>query len=419
MSSRHSPLADRWLKRAGGLAAFLSFGLVAGALGSLAFTYRLPIKFSWGFHGFILPTPLIFSTVGWLVTSRLPRHPIGWLFHWTGLGFAVQAFTEEYAVYALMAHPGSLPGGDVFAWIDNWVWIPALGPAVTLLFLFPNGRLLSPRWWPVVGFLILGVVSLTVGYALLPGPMQSSLPISNPFGVASTLPARAISLGFPLLLTAILAAAASVGLRLRRAEGVEREQIKWLVYAAGLVPLVVALDFAVGPNTLFAEIATLIAILAVPVAVGVAILRYRLYDIDLIIRRTLVYSVLTAALALVYFGSVALFQGLLAAVSREQSPVAVVASTLVIAALFAPLRRRVQEFIDRRFYRRKYDAARTLAEFAAAARDETDLEQLTGRLVAVVEDTMQPARVGLWLAENPEVAAEKRGARRSRTEARR
>ncbi|HEY3232269.1 MAG TPA: hypothetical protein VGJ87_23760, partial [Roseiflexaceae bacterium] len=227
----------------------------------------------------------------------------------------------------------------------------------------------------------------------------------NPVGIAGLAGASGFVQGLiegPFGLTIVAACAISVLVRFRRAQGIERQQIKWFAYAAGVLIVVGTLGtFLPFLPGLLKDVLFTFAVGSLPVAVGIAILRYRLYDIDLIIRRTLVYGVLTAVLALVYLGSVVLLQVIFRALTGETSQAAIVASTLAIAALFTPLRRRIQTTIDRRFYRRKYDAAKTLAAFSAQLRDEVDLNALTGELLAVIAETIQPAHVSLWLREAP------------------
>jgi hypothetical protein len=399
--------AERWLRRLAWLAWITALALALAAFGLLLVTLHVPIQLSWGFRGYVHIVPVIFATIGLLIATRLPRHPIGWLFLYAGLGFALQALSEEYAIFALMARPGALPGGEFAAWIDNWLWVPLLGPVLVLLFLlFPDGRLLSRRWWLAIAVLAAGTLALAVQYMLQPGPMESSFPIPNPYGVSSPIVGVAAALGFPLFNVAIILAVSALIVRMRRASGAERDKMKWLAFAAAVVGVTMPLPFLIGPFTLLAQTLVLLGILGIPVAVGIAILRHRLYDIDLIIRRALVYAVLSGLLGLLYFGAVIIFQTALRALTGTSSQLVVVASTLAIAALFNPLRRRVQAFIDRRFYRRKYDAAQTLAAFAATARDETDLDALAGRLVSVVDETVQPAHASLWLAA-PSAAAQR------------
>ena len=341
----------------------------------------------------------LFGGVGALVASRRPRNPIGWLFLVFGAVAAVAASTDLYAYYALVESPGSLPGGDWVAWVGGGVWHPAFGFFVFAFLLFPNGRLPSARWRPLawvaaVNYLVGGLLGL------LWGPLFGQLyPYAEPpFRLPGYSVADAAFVVFLLVNFGLLALSAiSLVLRLRRATGVERQQLKWFVYAVALLALVFPLGILIfGDGTLIVLLLPL-----VPTAAGIAILRYRLFDIDVIINRTLVYGSLTVTLALVYFGGVTLTQALLGTLTgqRELPQLVVVASTLVIAALFNPLRRRIQSFIDRRFYRSKYDARKTLEAFAARLRDETDLDDLSEDLVGVVRETIQPEHAALWLRD--------------------
>ena len=331
-----------------------------------------------------------YSVIGAVIASRLPNHPIGWICCAIGLIAAVDHFGGEYAVYALLAHPEALAGGQAMLWLQGWFWMLFVGLIVFLLLLFPNGRLPSSRWrpfaWGSVAVISVGVIwssaiSPDVRFDAPPSPIQL------------------------LVLLLGLVAAASVVVGRRNARGVERQQIKWLLYAGPIWFVGSALKIAVfffmlveGAWGLWVSY-LLVAVggLGGPIAIGIAILRYRLYEIDILINRTLVYGSLTALLALVYFGGIVVLQRVFVVLTGEKSTLAVVASTLVIAALFNPLRRRVQEFVDRRFYRRKYDARKTLEAFSARLRDETDLGALRDELVGVVRETMQPAHVSLWL----------------------
>jgi hypothetical protein len=280
-----------------------------------------------------------------------------------------------------------------------------IGLQVSYLLLFPTGRLPGRRWRPLA-WLVVAFVSVGVALsAFSPGAYLGSLgPIRNPLGVEGLTGAYKALLyaGAPLLFGA---AVLSLFVRLRRAEGVERQQLKWFAYAAAMFALgivLIVIPLAVDTPSWYVRAATAVftaAGTAIPIAIGIAILRYRLYDIDLLINRTLVYGSLTVMLALVYFGGVAATQAVFRTLTgqEEQPQIAVVASTLLIAALFTPLRRRIQSFIDRRFYRSKYDARKTLEGFSAKLRDQTDLEALNNNLVGVVRDTMQPAHTSLWL----------------------
>ncbi len=325
-----------------------------------------------------------YSTVGVLVASRRPGNPVGWVLCAIGLSWGAAHFNSEYAAYALLAAPGSLPAAEAAAWIYSWLWVPGLGLIVFLALLFPNGQLPSPRWRPFAWLSVLLMAAGTIMAAFSPGPMLG-LTVRNPLGIEG-LPNVYQQLQ-ALMFTLIFVASASMLVRLYHARGVERQQIKWVAYAGALaggasLPTYTVLEArGVGWLEVLGYIPVLIGILGVPTAVGIAILRYRLYDIDFLINRTLVYGSLTGVLALVYLGSVVMLQGLFHALTGQGAQLAVVASTLAIAALFNPLRRRVQAFIDKRFYRRKYDARKTLEDFSAKLRDETDLDALNAALV--------------------------------------
>src|SRR5215203_4085237 len=341
-----------------------------------------------------------YSTVGAVAASYRPENPVGWVLCSIGLSWGVAHFTSEYATYALLAAPGSLPAAEAAAWVYSWVWVPGLGFIVFLPLLFPSGRLPSARWRPFAWFSVLLVAAGTIMAAFSPGP-GVGLSVRNPLGMES-LPDLNEELQ-ALMFALIFVASASLVGRLHHARGVERQQIKWVAYAGALgggasLPTYTVLE-AVDLRWLHmvGYVPALVGILGVPTAVGIAILRYRLYGIDILINRTLVYGILTAMLVAVYFGGIVLLHGMFVALTSEKSTLAVVASTLLIAALFTPLRHRIQSFIDKRFYRSKYDARRTLEAFSATLRDETDLEALNNDLVSVVRETMQPAHVSLWL----------------------
>jgi len=349
---------------------------------------------------------LAFPIVGVAIVSHRPQNAIGWMFCFIGFGNILSVFAHEYAYYALVTQPGALPGGVWVGWSLFWV----AGVTWTLMFLafllFPTGRLPTPRWRPVAWVIVGVIFGLSVLTAFESGRLLD-IPVSNPTGVEQASAILAVIRGIllPVLVGSIFAVAASVIVRFRRARGEESQQLKWFAYSVsflvgslglGLLNTEMlhnrAIEYAAG-------ISGIVAVVAVPTAIGVAILRYRLYEIDIIINRTLVYASLTAVLALVYFGGVTATQALFRYLTgQEQLPqLVVVASTLVIAALFNPLRGRIQSFIDRSFYRKKYDAAKTLEGFSTKLRDETDLEALRDDLVEVVRETMQPAHVSLWL----------------------
>jgi hypothetical protein len=400
----------------------LSLALTALSILLIAFNLSLntPIYFYW-----LEPATIAvgYSIIGAIVASRLPSHPIGWLCCAIGVMAAVETFSPEYAIYALLAHPEPLLGGKVTLWLSIWVWILMFGFIVYLLLLFPTGRLPSNRWRPFAWLSAALTLVAAILMAISPNAVLDTLgpsgkgriSLANPLGVEGLpnlyLPVQTFVLALGLV------AAASVVVGRRGARGVERQQIKWLLYAGTI--------FFVGnflKNTDFSPLGEVswglwigyllvgIGGLGGPIAIGIAILRYRLYEIDTLINRTLVYGALTAILAALYFGGIVVLQRVFVAFTGEQSTLAVVASTLVIAALFNPLRRRVQAFVDRRFYRRKYDAAKTLEAFSAKLRDETDLNALSDDLVGVVRETMQPAHVSLWLHPDPALKDKKKRA---------
>jgi hypothetical protein len=345
-----------------------------------------------------------FSTVGAIIAARRPDNAVGWSLLVISLALGAAFVGQVYADYTLVAAPGSLPGGAVAVWLSLWIPVPALVAATFFCLLFPDGRPPSHHWRWVGRLALMGGVVLVFGLSLSPGTLdERNYPgVRNPVGVEGTgrLLEGTTTVGTALALAALLLAVVSMIVRLRRSIGVERQQLKWIVYAGAVAAGGFALTlFLSGPlaNAVFA--AAFLAFIGVPVAAGFAIMRYRLYEIDLLINRTLVYGSLTVMLALVYFGGVAATQAIFRTLTgqEEQPQLAVVVSTLVIAALFNPLRRRIQDFIDRRFYRRKYDAAKTLEAFSAKLRDETDLDALSDDLVGVVRETMQPAHVSFWL----------------------
>jgi len=362
---------------------------------------------------------LAYPTVGALIATRLPTNPIGWIFCGVGLLYGVRRFTGAYADYALFENI-ALPGGESAAWISTWIGPVGLTLVGTfLMLLFPDGRLPSHRWRIVAWAALLGAVSLAIGQAFKPGPLWAYFWVENPFGwvgvIGGTyttyqLLAALSLLGMSLLAASTLAALFSLTLRLRRAGADERQQLKWYLFAA--VPAVVCLSVVLLQDMLynlttellsgstvqllpweiwdFIIYVAMFALLIVPVFTYIAILRYRLYNIDVVINRTLVYGSLTATLVALYFGGIVVLQRIFVLLTGQKS-------TLAVVALFNPLRRRIQSFIDRRFYRRKYDARKTLEDFSAQLRNETDLKALSDDLVGVVKETMAPAHVSLWL----------------------
>jgi hypothetical protein len=345
-----------------------------------------------------------FAPVGAVIVPRIsPKNPIGWLFCLVGLLWAVMHFSAQYAIYTLLAVSGSFPASQAAAWMMCWVWVLAGGPIVFLLLLFPDGQLPNRRWRWFAWFSLLLILVGTISQALAPGSVYYLRGIHNPLGVEGLPNVGELIQTVNFTLTFV--SAGSLFVRRLRASGVERQQLKWFTYASTLaisgVILTYTISEALGALWLkWAGYALMeVGLVGVPISMGIAILRYRLYEIDLIINRTLVYGSLTVMLAAVYLGGVAATEAIFRALTGQgkQSQLAIVVSTLLIAALFSPLRRRIQSFIDRRFYRAKYDARKTLEAFSVKLRDETDLEALSEDLVGVVRETMQPAYVSLWL----------------------
>jgi hypothetical protein len=338
------------------------------------------------------------ATVGVVLGGRRPRHPVGWLLLALGLASTFQAFGTVYARHGLVARPGTMPGASYLAGPSVGMFILILALAAFILLLTPTGSPPSPRWWWLARTVAAASALGLLAAVTYPRPLEPEYPEpENPlfvpalegfFGIA--FPGSAL-----LVLVGLLAAAGSLLGRFRRARGVEREQLRWLAYggALAMVALLVAAVALQTPWDGLFQAATGVSIALLPLATGAAILRYRLYDLDRIVSRTVAYGLLTVLLGLGYAGVVLGLGRLL----PEGSSLVVAAATLAVAALFQPLRRRVQELVDRRFNRRRYDAARTVEGFAARLRDQVDLDALHGELLAVVDQTMQPTRASLWL----------------------
>jgi hypothetical protein len=352
---------------------------------------------------------LTFPVVGALIANKHPKNPVGWICLAVGL-FWILIFTGD-------SIPGSGPYPVTSDALTQAAWIPPVGLlGVYLILLFPDGKLPSRRWRPLAWLSGTVMVLASLGITFSPGPLEGHPGVRNPIGLEG-IPSWVFSAGIGVLLLlplCMLASASSLVMRYRRSGGEQREQIKWIAFSASVVGLLYLITMvssltysgvwgAAGTPLWLGLLqqAALVSFTAVPIAVGFAVLKYRLYDIDLLINRALVYGSLTATLVVLYFGGIVVLQRFFVLLTGEQSTLAVVASTLAIAALFVPLRRRVQGFVDRRFYRRKYDARKTLEVFSAKLRDETDLKALNNQLVGVVRETMQPAHVSLWLRPDP------------------
>jgi MFS family permease len=354
-----------------------------------------------------------FMVVGALIVAHWPGNAIGWLFSASALLAVTGQLAGQYAVYAHVTRLGSLPGATLALWYGSWPWWLVLALTLVLTpLLFPTGRLLSPRWRPVAWLTAVVTVVMTALTSLEPDLSLGTVPdqvIANPIGVAavgSFLDSPVASALVVLVVALAAAAFGSLVIRFRRSRGEERQQLKWFTYAGALLPLSVVGDALPAP---VGNLVTALPIVFLPVATGIAILRYRLYDIDRLINRTLVYGLLTASLAGVYATTVLILGQAFGAVGRGTPRWGVAGATLAVAALFQPARRRTQAVVDRRFNRRNYNAAQTIQAFSTRLRDQVDLDTLSNELLAVVDQTMQPTRVVLWLRLSPPDSSERAG----------
>jgi hypothetical protein len=374
---------------------------------------RPPPPSGWGTAGVsvVLPLlPLAFTIVGAVIALRQSANRIGWVCLAIGGFLLLGNVAGAYSSYERSTGSAPLPGTELATWLDSWTWIPAIGSAGTfLLLLFPDGRLPSPRWRVAAWTSAAVIVLVALSNAFRPGALPNEPGVVNPFAIeaARYLPGRLPGGANVMLPICFLAAAAALVIRFRRAGGRERLQLKWFAFAAALLATLFAVaavtDLVAGVvgagrplGVRLLEDAVSTSAVGLPLAIGIAVLRHNLYEIDVIINRTLVYGALTASLAAAYLGLVLLFQLALSPLTRK-SDLAVAVSTLAVAALARPLRGRIQEGVDRRFYRRRYDARRTLERFGAHLRDELDPGAVGIELREVVEQTMQPAHMSLWL----------------------
>jgi hypothetical protein len=396
-----------WLVPAASLALGVAANVLLGAIPSenLPREDRLDlidVLFSLGFVGY--------AVVGAMIATRQPRNPVGWLFCAFGLLYPAVGALWSYAMYGVYATDDGLPGQEAAAWLFAWSGEAVFFLVVFLLLVFPDGRFLTRRWRGVgIAGGVAGVL-LSLAAAFDPGPLYTFEAIDNPLGIDGAGGALETLREIGSLAVSVLLVLAGVSLvvRFRRAEARERRRIKWLaVGAATAVLLVIALSTLElttetdrGAGEVVTSVVALLSLLVIPLTVAIAMLRDRLYDIDVVINRTLVYGALTAALVGTYVGVVLLLQLALEPLT-EDSGLAIAGSTLAVAALVRPLRGRIQAIVDRRFYRRRYHAERTLESFGSRLRDEIDLDALGGELRGVVAETMQPAHVSLWLREAP------------------
>jgi hypothetical protein len=352
---------------------------------------------------------LSISIVGALIIAKRPENPMGWIYSAIGFFQGLSWFGSAYATYALITHPGSLPAGGVMSVFSGFAWAPGLSMFLTFaILLYPNGRLPSRRWRIVAWASLVPIIfTIIFIFEFLPHGGRALLESQNAqpdwLGHNYDWLITAFNLMFPWMLVCGIASLASLVLRYVHSMPVERQQIKWFAFAAALFIAILAFESLIAPPQMPEWLIWILAGiggLSVPTATAIAILRYRLWNIDVIIRRTLVYGGLTLTLALIYFGSVLLLQSLFEIITGQgQSPIVIVISTLSIAALFNPLRKRIQNDIDRRFYRRRYDADQMLEAFAAQLRQEVDLEEISRSLLNVATESMQPDRVSLWVKD--------------------
>jgi FtsH-binding integral membrane protein len=348
-------------------------------------------------------TPILaFAAVGALILSRRPRNVIGWLCWAIGFTWSLATLGSDPAARRVAAGPVTIPAALALKLGQVAFLLSLLGLLPLLVLLFPTGRLPSRRWRPVVWVFTAGLLLYAGSVVLQPGQLHKDVPARNPLGLESAeevlqLTGAALFWLFALLVVLVLG---SLVLRFRRSRGEERQQLKWLTYAAALLvvllPTVGGVLERIDPKFV-GEVFFALAISMIPAAIGVAVLKYRLYDIDRIINRTLVYGLLTALLAGVYAGVVLVLGQLFGGISAEPPSWVVAGATLAVAALFQPARRRIQAAVDRRFNRRRYDAAKTIEAFSARLRDELDLDTLSAELLTVVEQSVQPTRASLWL----------------------
>jgi hypothetical protein len=404
-------ISHRAAARLAWFACTMTVVLLAGAVALAMLSDRFG-----AYKGLFAVDLMLCVLVGALTASRKPANTVGWILLGGAVCLARQEFAREYAAYGLLVDPGSLLLVQPMAWLVSWIYAPGLLLLIAFLPLyFPDGRLPAPRWKWIALSAAFCTVSLAVVSAILPGQIKN-LQIVNPLGIEALRPVLDLlnAIITVALFAIVFAAVASLLVRFRRSVGEERQQIKWLLYAAAAIPAwflinpLLSAAFPALSDVAAFELVDILLLAGTPIAIGVAILKYRLYDIDVVINRTLVYGTLTATLVALYFSGIVVLQRIFVLLTGQQSTIAIVASTLLIAALFTPLRRRIQSFIDRRFYRSKYDARKTLEAFSAKLRDETDLDALSDDLVGVVKETIQPAHVSLWLHPGPALKDKKK-----------
>lgn len=400
-------MTEGFARRLAVITVAISFALSAASVILIALHPATDFWGGWGFAGYDAAFALVFGAMGLLVAIRRPGNLVAWLFLASAVLSGSQTVMTSYSAYAVVT---GWPGAAISAWIAQWIWLPSLSLVALILLLFPNGRLVSPRWRPVALALVPATVAVTMLWALA-GPGDGELEFAgpaaeiDPLGLGPEHPLRTLAgMSTLVLAAALVAGAASLWSRMRRGDPIERQQIKWIAFAGalvgpGLAASVLTTLYPIDPVLAkLTQVLAIAAVLLIPVAAGIAILRYRLYDIDVLINRTIVYGATSAGLLATYLTSVLMLSALLRPLTGSGA-LAVAGSTLAVVALFAPLRRRIQSAVDRRFYRSRYDAVRTVDAFGARLRDQVDLDDLRAALLDIVDETLRPVHASLWLRE--------------------
>ena len=380
-----------------GLVAFAALCTATGLV-ILASSFGLAAPDSWGFRGFPAIFAVTFTWVGAALAWRRPRNAIGWLLLAVGVDSAVQVVLSEYAIFGTIGRLVPLPGAVFAAWVVAWIWVSEVTlVAVFLPLLFPDGHFLSRRWRAAAWLGAISAAVMAVILAFSAGPLNNAQYVDNPYGLLKTRDTSLDVIGISGLGLAAMGAATSLFVRYHRSRGSERQQLKWLAFEAIILSVAVLVG-SLSQDAKWPSVLLIGAMALAPVMVGIAVLRYRLYDIDVLINRALVYGATTAAIGVAFVAGIVVLQAVLRPFTSG-SEIAVVVSTLASVALAQPLRRKIQAGVDRRFYRSRYDAARTLDAFSARLRDEVDLDAVRADLVGAVRDTVQPAHASLWLRE--------------------
>ena len=386
----------------------VAFGVLCTSLGLvfLALSWTAPAPDSWGFRGFTVLFAIGFGGAGAQLAFRRPRNLVGWVMLTSGTLSAVQILVEEYAIFGIVGRTTPLPGAIYAGWLESWIWLVGVILITTFtLLIFPDGALVSPRWRIVAWLSALdGVIGVT-GLAFAAGPMNNAPFADNPVALLSFDVARDLFfLSFFGLAILVTASAASLIVRFRRAQGVERQQLKWLAYEAGLIAiavLITAVTQVVAPDWKPSQVLFILVLALMPFTIAVAVLRYRLYDIDVLINRTIVYGLTSAAIGITFFAGIVVLQSALRPLTGG-SELAVAGSTLLCFGLFQPVRRSVQATVDRRFYRSRYDAGRALDTFTSRLAGEVDLDTVGAELADAVRATVQPSHVSVWVRKGPQ-----------------